>query len=235
MIKLKRSHDRKVTNLVSPNGKTSKIANTFGLPAGRAFSCPDATDYCETICYAGKLEKVYKGVRNVLTFNLDTLKNGDMVELLDDMINDFEAECDKRIAPKLFRIHWDGDLFSDDYTNAWIKTIQSHPNVRFWIYTRVVNGAVKLHKAKLNNLALYFSGDPDNITIANMLNRTYGINIAMVAETFEAGRELLKTPAVNCPENNKAIPLINTKGSACVTCGLCIRGERSVIFSRSKK
>ncbi len=64
-MKLKRSMDRKVTNAVSPNGKTPTIANTFGLPAGKAFSCPGATSICESVCYAGKLEKVYKGVRAV--------------------------------------------------------------------------------------------------------------------------------------------------------------------------
>ena len=37
-MKLKRSMDRKVTNAVSPNGKTPTIANTFGLPAGKDFS-----------------------------------------------------------------------------------------------------------------------------------------------------------------------------------------------------
>ena len=34
-MKLKRSNDRKVTNAVSPNGKTPTIANTFGLPLER--------------------------------------------------------------------------------------------------------------------------------------------------------------------------------------------------------
>ena len=42
-MKLKRSNDRKVANAVSPNGKTPTIANTFGLPAGKAFSCPGRT------------------------------------------------------------------------------------------------------------------------------------------------------------------------------------------------
>jgi len=60
-MKLKRSNDRKVANAVSKNGKTPTIANTFGLPAGKDFSCPGATSICETVCYAGKLEKVYKG------------------------------------------------------------------------------------------------------------------------------------------------------------------------------
>ncbi len=58
-MKLKRSNDRKVANAVSKNGKTPAIANTFGLPAGRDYSCPGATSVCESVCYAGKLEKLY--------------------------------------------------------------------------------------------------------------------------------------------------------------------------------
>ncbi len=36
MNKLKRSHDRKVTNLVNAKGNGSLIQNTFGLPAAQA-------------------------------------------------------------------------------------------------------------------------------------------------------------------------------------------------------
>jgi hypothetical protein len=70
-----RSKDRKVTNAVSPNGKTPTIANTFGLPAGKDYSCPNQTPTCAKVCYAGKLEKIYKGVRNVLLTNWDQLSN----------------------------------------------------------------------------------------------------------------------------------------------------------------
>lgn len=69
-----RSKDRKVANLVNSTGKASVIANTFGLPSGKAFSCPGATTVCETICYAGKLEKIFKGVREVLVHNFELLK-----------------------------------------------------------------------------------------------------------------------------------------------------------------
>jgi len=68
-MKLKRSNDRKVANAVSPNGKTPTIANTFGLPAGKDFSCPNQTPTCSKVCYAGKLEKIYKGVRDTLLHN----------------------------------------------------------------------------------------------------------------------------------------------------------------------
>ena len=123
-MKLKRSNDRKVANAVSPNGKTPTIANTFGLPAGKAFSCPGATNTCESVCYAGKLERVYKGVRNNLLHNWNLLKDADhdtMEALLSEMINEFREDCIKKNAPMLFRIHWDGDFFNDTYTSQKTK------------------------------------------------------------------------------------------------------------------
>ena len=102
MTQLKRSFDRKVTNAVSPNGKTATIANTFGLPAGKEFSCPGATSVCESVCYAGKLEKLFKGVKANLLHNWDLLKDADqetMDSLLSAMINDFVADCEKKDAP----------------------------------------------------------------------------------------------------------------------------------------
>ena len=62
-MKLKRSNDRKVANLVTKNGKQAAIANTFGLPDGKSYSCPGATSICESVCYAGKLEKLFKNVK----------------------------------------------------------------------------------------------------------------------------------------------------------------------------
>ena len=147
MSSLKRSHDRKVANAVSPNGKTALIANTFGLPAGKAYSCPGATSICESVCYAGKLEKVYKGVRTNLLHNWELLKDADidtMSLLLDNMINSFRKDCEKRNAKMLFRIHWDGDFFNDTYAYAWKAIITNHPDIQFWVYTRVKSAALIL-------------------------------------------------------------------------------------------
>jgi Gene product 88 len=236
-FKLTRSKDRKVANAVSPNGKTATIANTFGLPSGQGYSCPDATAFCETICYAGKLEKVYKGVSAVLIRNWDLLRDAsraDMVALLGDMVAEFIRDCDKRDAPKLFRIHWDGDFFSPVYTVAWAQVIRDNPDVRFWAYTRVATAAVYLHAQRLENLALYFSADPDNVAVARHLEATKGIRIAYVDTDFAKGKQALPN-AVRCPENNRALPLISEQGSACTRCALCIRGERNVLFSTTKK
>ena len=231
--------DRKVTNAVSKNGKTPTIANTFGLPAGKDFSCPSQTPTCAKVCYAGKLEKVYKGVRDVLMHNWDLLANAspeDMIFLLDEMIVDFKKDCEKRNAPLLFRIHWDGDFFSDAYAYAWKKVIAKHKDVKFWVYTRVPTAAIILNN--IDNLSLYFSTDADNIEHAKNMN-ILGIKLAYLADTFAIGQADLKAMigkvGAKCPENKKAIPLISTNGSACVTCALCIDNKANIVFSAKKK
>lgn len=240
MTKLKRSKDRKVANLVTPNGKQASIANTFGLPAGKAFSCPSATSVCEKICYAGKLEKVFKGTRENLLHNWNLLKDSDfdtMVNLLSEMINDFNNECNRRGASRLFRIHWDGDFFNETYTYAWKKVIENNPTTRFWVYTRVESAARILND--IFNLSLYFSTDSENTETAQVLAKEEGINLAYLADTFAIGKkelsDLIGRSGTRCPENNKALPLISEKGSACVSCGLCVFGRKDVLFSASKK
>jgi len=235
-----RSKDRKVTNAVSPNGKTPTIANTFGLPSGKSYSCPGATSVCEKICYAGKLEKVYKGVKDVLVNNWNQLKDAKyetMVSLLDEMIVSFKADCDKRNADKLFRIHWDGDFFNVTYTIAWATVIKKHSDVQFWVYTRS-DFAVPILKG-IANLSLYFSTDDDNWQLASNLKTLHDVKLAYLAQNFAMGKErmLSITPksAIPCPENNKKLPLISEKGSACVTCSQCVFARNDILFSASKK
>jgi hypothetical protein len=237
---LKRSKDRKVTNAVSPNGKTPTIANTFGLPSGKAYSCPGATSVCEKICYAGNLERIYKGVKDILVDNWNQLKDAKypkMVMLLDEMIADFKKDCDKRNADKLFRIHWDGDFFSVQYAIAWATVIKKHSDVQFWVYTRSDFAVPVLQN--IPNLALYFSADDANFELASKLKETTGVKLAYLAENFAAGKErmleITVKSAVPCPENNKKLKLITDKGSACVTCGQCVYERNDILFSRSKK
>ena len=239
MTKLIRSKDRKVTNAVSPNGKTPTIANTFGLPAGKDFSCPSQTPTCASVCYAGKLEKIYKGVRNVLLANWELLKDAnknEMIALLDEMIVDFKKDCDKREADKLFRIHWDGDFFNDTYAYAWKTVIEKHNDVQFWVYTRVPTAAIILNG--IENLSLYFSTDKDNKEHAKNMS-VLGIRLAYLADTFAIGqadmKEMIGKVGAKCPENKKAIPLISTKGSACVSCSLCVYSKADIVFSAKKK
>ena len=238
-MKLKRSMDRKVTNAVSKNGKTPTIANTFGLPSGKNYSCPGETAICSKVCYAGKLERVYKGVRENLLHNWNLLKDAsyeEMYYLIETMIKEFIVDCEKKNAPKLFRIHWDGDFFSDEYARAWKHVIINNPDIKFWVYTRVPTAAIILNN--IDNLSLYFSTDSENTQHAKNLN-VLGIKLAYLADTFAIGqadlKEMIGKPGAKCPENKKAIPLISKEGSACVSCALCIDNKANIVFSAKKK
>lgn len=247
---LKRSADRKVTNGVSPNGKTAKLANSFGLPSGRAFSCPGATSVCERVCYAGKLERIYKGVSALLLHNWEALREAslsDTADMLQNMINAFSADCDaedarrarKGIAPveRAFRIHWDGDLFSAAYTEAWSLVIAANPEVRFWIYTRSFEYVPIL--AGLPNLSLYLSVDSANRADAIACRvRNPWAQVAWLDETFADGRASIPVSdsrVYPCPENAGRIPLVSEKGSACMRCGICPDGRGDVLFSIRKR
>ena len=229
---LKRSKDRKVANSLTPAGGV-RIANSFGLPAGKEYSCPNATSVCNGICYAGKLEKLYKGVKENLMHNWNALKDAtywDAFDMLSVMILDFKKECEKFDAPKQFRIHWDGDFFSQAYIDAWHDVILYNDDVQFWVYTRVPSAAIKLRE--LTNLSLYFSTDSDNVEAGLELNAQYGIKLAFLGKTFVTAKELGNgIRSAICPEQRKQIAL----NGACVACGICTEGKTNIAFSISKK
>lgn len=231
---LKRSNDRKVANHVV--GGNVRIANAFGLPAG--ISCPGKTAFCDNICYASRTESFRSAVRALVMHNYNELlacndNVADMFALLDEMIAGFRRDCERLNADKFFRIHWDGDFFSDNYARAWAKTIKKNNDIQFWVYTRTESAARIIHKTEAT---LYFSGDPDNLDAVRRMSKV-GINIAYLDDTFADGREVvdsLKIKAVKCPENNKKIPLISDDRSACGACRVCIEGRNNVLFSRFK-
>lgn len=250
---LTRSKDRKVANAVSPNGKTAVIGNAFGLPAGKEYACPGATSFCTKICYAGKLEKVYSGVKNVLVRNFQELVYADyldgidgMTNLISDMVQEFLTECDNRKAKGKnvsydFRIHWDGDFFNRNYADAWANVIMAFPEIHFWVYTRSFTDDAFVIDilSDIDNLTVYLSADVDNIDIANAVAAEYpGVFIATVADTFAEARETIidsSRKVYDCPENAKRIPLITDKGSACIRCGICVSGRGDVAFAVKKR
>lgn len=231
---LKRTKDRKVTNSAT-TGANVRIANTFGLPSGTQFSCPGATATCADVCYAGKLEKQYPNVLKSLMHNWDIVRNAteaELVDILSAMIAEFVKDCNRHDAPKRFRLHYDGDMFSLEYASAWATVIRMFDEVQFWGYTRsfefvhVFDG--------LDNLALYLSVDRDN---ANAAMRTKRYNpfvlLAGLEQTFDEAKALIGS-GTRCPELNGALPMISPNGGACNTCGLCVEGRNNVTFSITK-
>ncbi len=119
------------------------------------------------------------------------------------MVADFKKDCVKRNAEMLFRIHWDGDFFNEDYTQAWRSVIEEQPDIQFWVYTRVMSASLILKD--LPNLSLYYSTDSDNTDNAKVLSVDHGIKLAYLADTFAMGKEqllnLVNAKGVPCPEN----------------------------------
>jgi hypothetical protein len=239
---LKLTKDRKVTNAVNTAGKQAAIANTFGLPAGSEYSCGGMTEVCADICYADRIEDVFPSVKALVLHNWDLLKDAsleDMTSLLEEMIVKFDLASTRRGAEKIFRIHWDGDFFSEEYASAWVEVMRRHEDITFWAYTREAFAVRTLASAKLSNLALYFSADQANLAVARAMRKTYGVRIAMLGSTFQDGQTAMKDitgrPGGKCPENLGSLPLISTEGSACARCRLCVDGKADVVFSSSKK
>jgi hypothetical protein len=192
------------------------------------------------------LEKIYKGVKNVLVSNWEQLESAsldEMVTLLDEMVTEFEAECDKRNGTKSFRIHWDGDFFSTDYAVAWATVIIRHPSVTFWAYTRSFTEKMNVisHLVDIPNLSLYISVDRANLEDAKRIRKEYGTRVlwAFLGESSESTKadmlSMNKRPGAICPENVKRIPLITESGGACISCNLCVAGKADVRFAVTKK
>lgn len=240
---LKRSSDRKTTFSVNKKGTQANVNNAFGLPSGKAFSCPGATSICESVCYAGKLEKIYPGVRNAMLHNWNALQGqtlAGMAVLLIDMLSEFRADCEKRGAEKAFRIHHDGDFFSWDYARAWETACATFPDIQFWVYTRSFTPTLDVVPIlrDIPNLTLFLSVDADNVEHAA---KYPDIRHAYLGKTWEDAKALSvsERSVAKCPELTKALPLISTKGGACSVCKLCVKGDAStkadVAFSSSKK
>jgi len=243
---LKRSNDRKTANLSNRAGKQPLIANAFGLPAGRAYSCPGATSVCESVCYAGKLEKVFPSMRALLEHNWQILSNADygtMVRELNAMIGEFIADCEKRGAEKAFRIHWDGDFFSREYASAWANVVRRNPDVTFWVYTRSFTNSLNVIDliADIPNLSVYLSVDVANEEWADVIIAEYpSVMVASLSDTMDNAAKVIERvrgtnrPGAKCPELIGAIPLISLKGGACFTCQLCPKGKADIRFASSK-
>ncbi len=105
------------------------------------------------------------------------------------------------------------------------------------VYPYCKQGFSYLHQ-RIENLSLYFSTDSENKEVAIELSQK-GIRLAYLADTFAIGQADLKAMigkvGAKCPENKKAIPLIDKEGSACVKCSLCVYNKADIVFSAKKK
>lgn len=242
------SFDRKVSPTATYQASRGRwvptVPNSFGLPSGD--TCPGLTSFCAS-CYAARNEQS-AGVRSAVEHNLRLLRWTSIAckaTLIHEMLCRYEAHADAAAIPadqRMFRIHWDGDFYSDGYAHAWHAAILLHPDVAFWTYTRSFRPWCNVVPilADLPNLALYLSIDADNAAdAAAVLADHPTVRAAGCAEDYQRARALLPPrdqPAIICPENVGRIGLTNEYGrGACVTCRVCPDDRRDILFSTSHR
>jgi hypothetical protein len=241
---LKLSGDRKVTPLsrwstVKKTGKQvakPKVFNSFGLPA--LGSCPGFTEWCKQVCYAFNLQRAWSNVDALVQHNLELLRScGSNVNRMTELLTTLVNSVNWHGTDKVFRWHWDGDIFSLFYSHAIANTCRNTPDVQHWLYTRSFDFVVPL--LDIPNLTVYLSVDSHNQKEAKRLYKRHpSLRIAACANTWDESESIVRAVtgrnAPRCPELTHKVPLVTSEGKgACVECGLCIYGRNNVRFASS--
>ena len=131
----KLSTDRKVAFFARPKGSVS--TNGFGLPMGREWSCKDATDWCEGVCYA---DLPWPNVQALLHHNWDMYQQNKhsvhrLVGMLRPLVEESRRWARKRDEPHVFRWFWSGDIPGRNFATAMRTVALLYPYSTFWVYT----------------------------------------------------------------------------------------------------
>lgn len=147
-------------DIVMGNAKIGAISQ-FSLPAGQNFrgaSCPGATEFCESLCYAKSALFMMHEWKYYVNWAYATLFPKNFIEIWKNAA-----------LTGVVRMHVGGDFFSPDYVNVWSEIIRQRKYTRFYAYTRSwQNGKGKVRKefigplrelAALENMRLVLSCD----------------------------------------------------------------------------
>lgn len=140
--------------------------NTFGLMP--LTTCPGKTmgkggcAYTKpgnktAICYADQLSRM-PSVKKVLQRNTDLLTGATREEMVALLVKEFTRFRDLELKngnkdTLVYRFHWSGDIFSEDYAYAIGEATAQFADVFFWIYTRSINLVEGNHEASATTLA----------------------------------------------------------------------------------
>ena len=227
---------------LTDNRKTSykkNQYNTFGLMYGlpeNGGTCPGATtgkggclDVRDGLkrqtCYMAKIATIYKAVGNVLAENTALLTNKtveEMTEICKATVTEFIKRS--KGTDLFFRLHYSGDFFSKEYTEAWANTVKFFPQVHFWVYTRSHDLIDPL--LGLDNITIFLSCDPSNFdkvyeTFKEKKDKYNNLGMAFM------GNEAPDQDThrwVKCPEISGKVD--NEGSGACSKCRLCVNNYK---------
>lgn len=203
--------------LTRGNSKLHKVW-IFDLPSGspeNGGTCLNCKS-CERDCYSNHQEKQYKYVRPFRLINLYLMT--EMPLVLREMIDSQIATSYRPFTT--FRIHAAGDFFSPMEISFWSVIVKSHPNIKFYAYTKVDHLFDFSPLTNNSNFNLISSMIEDN----GNFYRNFGSldYIKGIAE---------KTGGFICP----ATMLETKKTTKCnKTCSYCITGKKPLFLIHGK-
>lgn len=148
------------TKKVSISQGNSKMGNIPSISLPPIVTCKNCGS-CAKKCYAAKLCRIYKTVRDAYARNLEILK--------EDRNAYFDQVAAAAMVSGFFRFHVSGDIVDIDYLDRMCKTARKCKNTRFLAFTKNyedVNAYFETHK-KPRNLQLIFSLPFDGAKIDN--------------------------------------------------------------------
>lgn len=187
------------------NQKLGSIA-TFSLPSET--TCPGASPWCATQCYAKRIE--HRWLNCLDRYALNFLASLHPARFIESMLSQIPLNL------PAFRIHVGGDFYSAFYVKAWIAICRRRPSTRFWAYTRSwVDPRIcdALHGLNaLPHVQIFASTD------STMDLPSGDWRIAFVDSDSRA-------KGLVCPEQQN-------KAASCMACGYCFRRARGHVVFR---
>ena len=151
--------DKKIS-ISNGNSKMGFIPSVSLPPIITCKNC----DSCAGLCYAAKLCRIYKTVRNAYNRNLEILKA--------DSKSYFEQVESAAKLSRFFRWHVSGDIIDSEYLDNMCKVARRCKDTKFLAFTKNyedVNAYFETHK-KPRNLQIVFSLPFDGAKIENPHN-----------------------------------------------------------------
>lgn len=188
--------------LTRGNRKLGASVYHFDLPAGPQASCPGASTYCASICYARHGHYLFGSVQAKYAANMAAWR-----EHPAELERELGAELDALAAGTVIRLHTSGDFMSVAYVRMWARLATSHPSLTFYAYTRSWN--VRRLLAALETLRQLANFTVWASTDSTMPAPPSGWPTTRIVDTFA------DAPGIaHCPEQTG-------KRASCADCGLC--------------
>lgn len=185
--------DDRIYSLSLGNKKLPFSTMIFNIPAVK--TCPFATEFCKTKCYALKAERIYKNTKEARERNFQNTKNESFAE---DLINTI-AEASRIFKIEAFRIHESGDFYHKEYLKSWYKIAEAFPSIQFYAYTK--------------SFFFDFEGKPKNL----ILIASFDHSTTKTQKEFYLKNESFFDKTFSIVEKNKSASCIQN----CSLCNLC--------------